>query len=83
MTATMTATPVTSCPDCGEPVIRSASLLLTPERVVGGLYDVGPGLRKRRPLTHIAREMREHRPVYGGGHDPHECPLPLPWWAER
>lgn len=76
-TATLTGLLISACPECHEDVINSGGLQLDPVPVVGGLYAVGPGFRKRRALTRIAGEVRERRPIYGGGHDIHECPLPV------
>jgi hypothetical protein len=71
--------PTGYCPECREPVLRAGPLLLAPELVAGGLYGLGHGVAKRRPLTHIADEVRLTVAVHGGGFDPHECPLPIAW----
>jgi hypothetical protein len=70
------------CPNCGETVIRSGTLLLDAECTAGGLYQVDRGFRQRRPLRHLSIEHRTHKTVHGGGHDVHECP-PAEHWTDR
>jgi hypothetical protein len=77
---TGTLTPAgTICRECGLPVIHAGGMLLDPEPVVGGLYELRRGVRRRRRLTHISAEIRARQGLHGGGYDPHQCPLPLHW----
>lgn len=78
---TATMVPTGTCPECGEAVLLADSRLLAPERVSAGLFDREPdGEFRRRRLVDIATEARAHQPVFGGGYDLHECPLPLLWY---
>jgi len=81
VTSTLTRPADTVCPNCGDVVLRSGDLLLDVDAVSGGLYDVGPGRRRRRSLREMADEHRARRAVHGGGHDVHECaPAAANWY---
>jgi hypothetical protein len=82
VTSTLTRPAGAVCSDCGDAVLRSGDLLLDADVVTGGLYDVGPGRRRRRSLREMADEHRARRAVHGGGHDVHEC-APATSWYDR
>jgi hypothetical protein len=69
----------TTCPVCRDTVLRFGDLVLDAEPVTGGLYQLTLHRPRRRALTDLFAEQRAHRPVRGGGHDVHTCPVPGRW----
>jgi len=69
----------TTCLGCGGAVLRFGNLLLDAEPTAGGLYQLTRFRPQRRPLTDLFAEQRAHRPLRGGGHDEHTCPVPRHW----